>query len=241
MSRGTFWGFFWRHEIYFISYLERKYFGLLAAKNLWQGFQNINLRVQGNNFRNIFSKKVAFSLFFVLRAEKLRSFAKKFTAGFSKLQFTCRGEQFAKLFFKKFSFSSFCTLSEKFSKIGGKFSTGCAKTAFRVSRRTFRGVSKKIDEFYVTFVLWAKKNLVVWQKIYSNLRVHGNFLGKTFSKNVDFSVVFVLWTKKNFQNFGKISGQGFQDHNLRNNENILRQWLCWKNDGFSVVFVSWAK
>ena len=69
--------FFWKHEIYFISYLERKSFGLLAAKKLWLGFQNINLRVQGNIFRNIFLKKRCFLTVFCTSSKKVTVFCQK--------------------------------------------------------------------------------------------------------------------------------------------------------------------
>ena len=108
VSKGTFWWFFWKHEIYFTSYLERKGFGLLAA-----GFSKHQPTSPGKHFPKHFFKKWWLLTIF-------STSSKKVTAGFSKLRFTCVGEQFAKTFFKNFWFSSFCTLSEKFSKFGEK-------------------------------------------------------------------------------------------------------------------------
>ena len=167
-------------------------------------------------------------------------FSKQFTIGFSKPQFTCLGKQIENIYFVEyhgFRISSifwpfFCFCQKKLSPWGVKTAfgeSGWRLWGFFFERKTmilcnFCTLSGRVSDF-CKLITAGFPNI--------NLSVQGINLRKTFKKLYFYSIFCTL--RKKFSDFErKISGQGFENHIRRVQENILTKYFSWKIDSFPV-------
>ena len=170
------------------------------------------------------------------------AFSKHFTIGFSKPQFTCLGKQIEKIYFLEYHGFPISNIFWPFFGFCEKniFAMGCQNCFRRVQMKALRIFFWKKTMILCNFCTLSGRvsdfcKLITAGFPNINLSVQGINLRKTFKKLYFYSIFCTL--RKKFSDFErKISGQGFENHIRRVQENILTKYFSWKIDSFPVNF-----